>query len=415
MRILPSNRNFSWVITPYRELISGTGLKNQVLEYTKTYETKYVCIVNQQLVSLSDLKGYDFAVTLQQQCPHDSYIYIDQQKTGYLFVHIYKGKLLEDRIINDFNELIGLLNMLAGDLQVKRSYHIETFAVDENLELTIAFNALLDNKSSVLALDKSLMETLEASELFSFVGIKVAERSLTDKSKQNSFVLIGLCLVALVFLGSFTIKSDKQERIVLNDIYKDYSQLVTTEQSASIMLAQDYNMHQVMKRYLDGWKAYKVTYSAQSIKYSVVLDYGSPSNLKTLRDFAHNFDLKLVFDTEGTHLVSPIIQKSPYTDDLFIFNLDTLVASIVDNTNEISPFITFQIEELKNHGEVWGERDLAIKFKGAVDHDLLRLAAVLDGYPQRYPVVIKDESFYQVDPNGNFSEGLKLSVIGDFK
>ncbi|MDG1753057.1 MAG: hypothetical protein P8I03_15570 [Thalassotalea sp.] len=417
MKLIDSNRAFHWVISPYREVIVGAGIKKQIFKHKQEFEVDYVCVVNQKYFSFSTSEGQDFAMTLlasKSIQSDESYIYVERHKDGYLFIRIYKGELIEDRLLHNEDELLIALNVAGKDRRKEKNYQVEAFAVSENERIVSSLEPLIKKGSQLINLKESYIEKLLLNPKFSFVEFKYAERNLADKNLQSKLVFLG-AIAILAFLSIPLLFEEKKiERVVLKDDYKEYREQVSSKQSASILLAQDYNMHRLMKKSLSGWRVYKVAYLDSSIKYSVILDYGSPATLQTLREFTHSNNLELVFDSDGTHIIAPPIQVPPYQPGTEkIFNLDELVANIVDNANKVTPFVSFNIDNIQAQNALWGERKLFANFKGATDHDLLRLAAVLDGYPTRYPVLIKDKSFYQVGPNGFFSEGLSFSVIGE--
>ena len=415
MNIIKSNRKFDWVLTPYRETIVGRGTKNQIAKHAKTYQSEYINISEQKYVAFSNDQGQDLGMTLKAECQYQSYLYLEWINDGCVFIHIRNGELIEDRLIAKDESIIQTLQIITKRRDVRPDYSIETFAIPDNDELKMLLTNLLVENGSVVSLSASKIDTLEFQPRFSFQIIRDVERQLTDKSTQSYTLIVVVALVIAVGLFSLFQTEEIKERIVLKDNYSEYRQTVLNGQSASVMLAQDYNMHRLFSRELIGWKVFRVTYTAKTLRYSMVVDYGSPSTLHQLKEFTDKYKLDLVFDEEGTHVFSPTVKASPYvnTNDIRSYNLDLLVSNIIDNSNKVTPFIAFQIEQKKVMNAYWARREVVVRFKGAVDHDLLRLAAVLDGYPERYPVLIKESSSYQVDPSGVFSEGLKFDVVGD--
>lgn len=415
MNVIKSNRKFDWLISPYRTVISGSGLKKQIADSASTYETQFVCVLEQKYVSFSNLEGQDFALTLQSTMKHDSYLYLEWTNDGCIFVHIRAGELIEDRLIQSNDNVLQALKIIKNRKITKTQYKIETFSIPDDKAINDLLSALVVKGTKVISLNKSLLDSLEFNPVYTFKELRYAERSLTSKGKQNFTVAIAISLLAVYGLFESFNTQVKTERIELNDNYAEYTNEAMSYQSASITLAQDFNMHELMERELIGWRPYRVTYTMNNIKYSMVLEYDSPATLQTLTAFAHENHLEVVHDTEGTHITAPLIRSAPYTKELDVrsYNLDFLVSNIVDNGSKMTPFVGFKIEQLVEKSSVWGERTMLVMFKGAAEHDLLRLASVLDGYPERYPVLIKEASSYQVDPDGVFSEGLKFSVIGD--
>lgn len=415
MNVIKSNRKFDWLISPYRKVISGSGLKKQITDTAKNYETEFVCVYDHKHASYSNLKGQDFAATLHAAISEDSYLYLEWINDGCVFVHIRGGELLEDRLIHNSDNVIQALQIIKNRKIKNTQYKIDTFSIPDDDDIHNALSELTFENATINNLSKSLLDSLEFNPDFSFQELRFAERNLTSKGKQNITAIIAISIIMAYGFFEFLDTQEKSERIVLNDKYSEYTKEVMTYQSASITLAQDFNMHDLMQRELMGWRVYRVTYTMDHLRYSMVLDYDSPATLQTLTAFAYENHLEIVHDTEGTHIISPLIKSSPYISELDVrsYNLDFLVNNIVDNGKKMTPFLAFKIDQLKPQTAEWGERNMVVMFKGAIDHDLLRLASVLDGFPQRYPVLIKESSSYQIDPYGVFSEGLKFSVVGD--
>ena len=72
--IKPTNKEFAWIISPYRDLVDKASVRTWLEAKVKAYNAKFVCVHDAD-ASFSLYEGLDFARTLAKTINHKNYIY----------------------------------------------------------------------------------------------------------------------------------------------------------------------------------------------------------------------------------------------------------------------------------------------------------------------------------------------------
>lgn len=425
--IKPANKEFPWIVSPYREVADTNSIRVWLDARVKAHNVKYACVVGNE-VSFSLYEGMDFGRTLAATCKHPNYIYIESRDEGIVFIHINEGKVLQDSILDDLDALTDALDFALTILGTLNSsaYRIEYFGISEALDKEAINNLILEivpNNKSLRELPSSLFDSIELSDLsdnqvFYFVEFKNAVRDLAD-TKTQKMTVIGIVIFVLIywaFSADIFDISEKKERLELVDDYKEYTQKILSGNSFSARLAQDFKIHKLLNRELPNWKLYKVTHTENTIEYRVI-HQSHIASIRGLTLFADNYGMAILNDSNGLGLVASVDKQPIYKheSEVRLFILEELTANIIDIESSITPFATVGVKRTDAYGH-WSSRELSVLLSGASNHDLLRIAAIIDGYPERYPAVFascqSQGCSYDVSPQGILKGAINFTIYG---
>ncbi|MBL0710721.1 MAG: hypothetical protein JJV99_06895 [Colwellia sp.] len=423
--IKPTNKEFAWIISPYRDLVDKASVRTWLEAKVKTYNAKFVC-VNDAEASFSLYEGLDFARTLAKTINHKNYIYLESRNEGVVFVHIKNGKVIEDRLVG----LVSLFSTLEFIIQTSEeselNYQIGYFGlVSKDIDNNIfsLLKELSGGQGSFKELSVSHFESIEISDLtddqlFYFIEYKNAVRDLADTKTQNLTFMVIVIVALIVWMFSVDIFNleEKKERVVLVDDFKEYTQLLLNGDSFSARLAQDFRIHKLLVNELPNWKLYKVSHTKESIEYRLI-PQSHMATLSVLALFADNYGMALLNDSNGVGVVASVDKQPVYKleSEIRRFPLEELTTNIIDIESNITPFATIRVKKTDDYNE-WSSRELSIVFNGASNHELLRLAAIVDGYPERYPAFFSacqsQGCSYDVSPQGIISGAINFTIYG---
>lgn len=426
--IKPNNKEFAWIISPYRELIDSSSVRTWLDNKVKKYNAKFVC-VHANEASFSLYEGMDFGRTLAKISKHKNFIYVEYRDEYYVLVHIKNGKLFEDRLLSSESELVSALTFISStnDDPVNSSYEINYFGLTEqstNDEILEKFEGITKSPNMCTEITNSLFETIEISDLkddevFYYVEFKNAVRDLADTKTQKVTLFSIVAIVLFIFaLNTDTFNFDEQkERLELVDDYKEYTQLLMNGNSFSARLAQDFKIHKLLNSQLPNWSLYKVTHTIDAIEYRL-LPQSHKASVKSLTLFAEHYGMAVLNDSNGLGIVGGIDKQPVYTmiSEIRRYPIEELTANLIDIESNVTPFATIRVKRTEIKG-AWAERELGIVFSGASNHDLLRIAAIVDGYPERYPTFFSScqsqGCSYDVSPQGVLKGVINFTIYGN--
>lgn len=425
--IKPANKEFPWIIGPYREVADTGSIRTWLDIHVKAYNAKYVCVDGLE-ASFSLYEGMDFGKTLNAITKHKRYLYLEQRDEGYVFIHIKEGALIQDSILTEPEDLEAALSFIAliNENDQKGSYFIEHFGLfvksgTENYSKIL--NQLTETTGACRELSNSHLETVDVADLkeddvFYFVEFKNAVRDLADTKTQKITVLVIGMIIAIYWIFSADVfeLEEKKERLELVDDYKEYTESVLNGFSFSARLAQDFTIHKLLSKELANWKLYKVTHTVDTIEYRV-LPQSHIASVAGLTLFANHYDMAVLNDSNGLGVVAAVDKQLIYNIESEVrrYPLEALTANIIDIESNITPFATVAVKRTDKHG-LWSARELSIMLNGASKHDLLRLAAIVDGYPERYPALFSScqsqGCSYDVSPQGILKGAINFTIYG---
>ena len=204
--VKPSNKSFLWVISPYREKFNSGAVRAWLQERAKSYQAKYVCLKDGQC-AFSIYEGIDFGRTLTVVRSSKNYLYIESRQEGYVFVHVKNGNLIEDRIIQDQQGLIDSLRLLIGLNGHTSSvvYDVEHYGLEHATTILEYIELITGGEGSCSELSNSLFDSLDISslspnEVYEFVDVDTAFRSLSDSKTQKLTASVVAFIALMLFL-----------------------------------------------------------------------------------------------------------------------------------------------------------------------------------------------------------------------
>lgn len=423
--IKPTNKEFAWIISPYRDLVDKASVRTWLEDKVKAYNAKFVCVHDAE-ASFSLYEGLDFARTLAKTINHKNYIYLESRNEGVVFVHIKNGKVIEDRLVGLASLFTTLEFIIQTSEESELNYQIGYLGlVSKDIDNNIfsLLKELSGDKGSFRELSVSHFESIEISDLtddqlFYFIEYKNAVRDLADTKTQNlTFMVIAIvALIVWMFSADIFNLEKKKERVVLVDDFKEYTQLLLNGDSFSARLAQDFRIHKLLVNELPNWKLYKVSHTKESIEYRLI-PQSHMATLSVLALFADNYGMALLNDSNGVGIVASVDKQPVYKleSEIRRFPLEELTTNIIDIESNITPFATIRVKKTDDYNE-WSSRELSIVFNGASNHELLRLAAIVDGYPERYPAFFSacqsQGCSYDISPQGIISGAINFTIYG---
>jgi hypothetical protein len=419
MHIIQSANNFNWIIGTIRVPYSGKRIKQRIHEYSEEHKLPWLTIDDNKTVSFSTYEGQDFGLTIQSYALEngfDRYLYVDKRLEGYVFVVIENQIIIEERIISDDEKLLNSLALLNDERKYNslEPYVVECIGLSASDEIISAIDLLTEGGGERVNLLTSHVDSLLYSVDYSFNAFEDVQKNLQNTKLQFG-VFLSFLFLLLIGGGTYYYQQNKViERVKTVDNYTQMRSSLTNLPSASLMLAQDFNMQLLMRRELIGWNPYRVTYSPESIIYDVSMDSVFHSSIDSLNDFAANNNIGVRHDQEGSHLIVPSLKVAPFPseNEVKTFSMAQVAENVVDVTNQLTPFISFRVDPSRS-GNGWGHQNITALFAGAENHDLARLGAVLDGFPHRYPIVVAEKSSYTINASGEYAAGIKFQIIGE--
>lgn len=425
--IKPSNKAFIWILSPYRETFSSGAIRRWIETEANSHDARYVC-VNGNNAAFSMYEGIDFGRTLTKVRSSNNYLYIERRQIGIVFVHIKEGNLIEDRVLSNDDSLFSALDLIVGARQRSNisNYDIDYFGFEDTRDLLEIFNSITGLEGSISELSNSLFDSIELSslednEIFEFVEIESAVRDLADSNTQKITVgvVCAMLLTFFIFSSEFIGWEKTVERLNLVDDYSEFTNVMLNDSSFSARLSQDFNIHKVIKNELPDWSIYQVLHISDAIEYRLIR-HTHFASMKNLNLFADHYGMAVVNDGNVISLVAGINKEEVFRDEYDIkrYRLNELTANIIDVLSDVTPFVSAKVS--KNFsGDIWAKRDISLQFNGASSHDLLRVAAVVDGYPERYPTFFKNcqsqGCSYDVSPKGLIKGTMNFTIYGDIK
>ncbi len=423
--IKPSNKAFAWILSPYREVFESGAIRRWLEAQAKSHQARYVCLSGHH-AAFSMYEGVDFGRTLTKVRAASNYLYVEKRQEGIVFVHIKDGMLIEDRVLASEQSLKSSLSLVVGARKHSGtgSYDIDHFGLGGMASVLLLLDGVAGEKGSVTELSNSLFDSIELSALsddqvFQFVEVETAVRDLTDTKTQKITVGVvgGVLALALIFTSGIFNWEQTVERLNLIDNYDQFTQVMLNDASFSARLAQDFRIHKLIKTELPDWSLYKVTHTAEAIEYRL-LPQSHFASVANLTLFADNYGMVVVNDKNGIGLVAGLDRQQVFTSEAAIrrYDLESLTANIIDTASEVTPFATIRVNRT-DRGQHWSGREMSILLNEASEHDLLRIAAVVDGHPTRYPSFFSacqsKGCSYEVSPQGMLKGTINFTIYGD--
>ncbi|GEA09135.1 hypothetical protein KUL42_38960 [Alteromonas sp. KUL42] len=422
--VKPSNKSFLWVISPYREKFNSGAVRAWLQEHAKSYHAKYVCLKDGHC-AFSIYEGIDFGRTLTVVRSSKNYLYIESRQEGYVFVHVKNGNLIEDRIIQEQQGLVDSLRLLIGLNGHSSSvvYDVEHYGLEHATTILEYIEIITGEEGSCSELSSSLFDSLDISslspnEVYEFVDVDAAFRTLSDSKTQKltASVVAFIALMLFLWTNGFFETKKLVERVQLIDEFSDFTTQLTSKSALSSRLVQDYSIHKLIKSELKQWALYKVTHEHESIRYSVI----KITHLSTLREvykFAQKYGMAVVTQNGAVELVAGIVHEPIFQSEEEVrrYDLDDVTVNIVDTLAGVTPFAGVEIMG-KTVNRHWSSQVMGVKMKVASPHELMRVAAVVDGYPAPYPIYYSycdgRPCSYDVSPNGEIKGEIRFTVVG---
>ena len=419
MAVVNSNSTgIKWIVSPIRETLERRRAQQTIRDKAGEYHMGRIVLAKDGAnvrVAFSKADGQDWASTLQSKIRAPSYIYCEARKTqDFLYMRVQDGQLREDRIVETKEELEqALLAVISGkEHHNVGSYYVEAF----NMEGFGALYGLLENISDeqpVVSIRTSYIETLAYDDKFSFRSIDDGIKGLTNKILQITTVAAILCSVVAYSVVPMFIPQPVIEKVKTQKPYQTYTTKMLAQTSAAVRFAQDFNVQTMLREKLLDWRVYNVEYVPQGIFYSLYpVEMANPT-VADLKMFAEQHNLQIVIKKSSIKLFVADLRAAPYmnADEVRRFNLDNLVINISDNLKQVTPYVKIQAGN-KAIGDPMSSQEIIFDLSQGSDHDLLRLAALVDGFPHRYPILIEHGS-YDITPFGEYSGQFMLSVHGE--
>lgn len=418
MTVITSTNNTPWIVSPSRQKLGGGQAKQWIEKTAKALNCSFVLLDGEQ-VAFSSEEGNDFAKLLAKQ--YKNLLYIDHYQDRYIFIHIKAGDIQLDRVLLSFDKVAQQLKFIERTLK-NSAYKVITCNID-GLNQLIGKIKEANDRLSVQSSDTSFINSLvpSNSELDKFISIEFAVRSLTDTKTQKVTIIGVLLLISFIFAyqHDFFFFKEKEEMIKLDNPYKTTNQIMLQYSPFSSRLLQDFRIHSLMKKNLPNWQVYNVVYVEDAIVYQL-MKKSYLSRISKLNEFAERYGMAVDTSNKNISLIAGVIKQPIYKaeNDIMAFNIDKLTANIIDNTIKNTPFVNISVvKTIKPPEQAWTERDLSIELENASVHDLLRLAAIVDGKKKPYPTFYKacsnSECSYSVTPGGVIKGIIDFKIYGE--
>lgn len=421
MAVLNGSKNsIRWVISPIRETFERRRAQQTIRDTASIYSMDKIVLEKDGAnvrVAYSKTDGQDWAMTLKSKIKASSYIYCESRASGdFLFMRIENGALREDRIINSEKELERTILAVITGMEHREvdPYTIEAFDM-QGVAVSYSLLKSIAGDKDIITIMNSYVETLPYDEKYTFKSINESLKGLTNTVLQMGVAAALACAAAVYYAVPKFMPEPIIERVVTKEPYQTYMQTMMVQSSAAVRMAQDFNIQNMLKKHLQDWRVYKVEHVHEGIFYSVYPDETLSPSTANLQDFATNNNFQLLIEKGEVRLFTQGIQAPPYMtrDDVVRYDIDGLVINISDNAKKVTPFAKV-MPGPKRKNDPMVSQELTIELTNAIDHDLLRIAALVDGYPHRYPILL-EHGTYTITPTGEYSGQILVSAHGEDK
>jgi hypothetical protein len=418
-QIKSASGNQSWIISPLREVMQRRNIRESIETYSNDNSVPLISITKgtgrDVIVAFAKYEGQDWGRTIQESSDAKNLLYIEGRAKGYLICHVESGSLKEDRLIQTEKDLLTSILAIAQNASRRGvgNYQVETFNLNKNDELDEALNQL-NKTGSVVKLTNSYLDSLPIDQKLNFTSSLEAYRNLSDSGLQKAVIAFLLAGVFIYFGYEYVIPPSLKERIVTSNPYGDYTSKVMTTQLASVRLAQDFNVQRLIKSDLVGWNLYKVIHHSGGIEYYIYQEANFGATRKGLARFASEHSFQVTDKSGELALQASLVKRNIFESksDVLLYDVEDVMNNVMDNMKGISQYVKMSIGKREVQGDKWVSQAVVAKFESASEHDLIRLASVVDGYPNKYPVTITD-GVYQITDMGELVGSLNLNIYGE--
>lgn len=408
-----------WIIGPIRETFERRRAKQAIRAYSEEVGMSNINLIkrgNAVSVAYSKRFGQDWGATLKNLIKVDNYIYIEARTEGFIFLRIESGELVEDRLMLQVDELLTSLAAIKANAEHRsvEPYTIETHGINGELAVVELLNTI-PRAGDIKKIHRSYIETLQYNQKFQFKKLEDGFKMLADTETQRLILAGAAIVVAVYYLVPFAMPQSLEENIVTEQPYQTYTNTLMVSPAASVRLAQDFNVQTMLEKDLPAWTVYEVQHSYEGVSYSVFPKDSFKPTIASLKVFADENHLKLRNDKGKLMLFAKGLSTPPYSveSDVRMFDIDQLMINITDNMNEVSPYVLIRPSN-ETKLDRTTKRLMTFEFKAANDHDLLRIASLVDGFPQRYPITMETGN-YQVTAEGEYLGQIVLAIYGEKK
>ncbi len=407
-----------WVIAPIRELVDASSAKEVIKKKLTSLELEFVSTYRNDEtidVAFSNIKGFDFAQTLLREHSQNNLIYIEKKNEDYIYIHIQNSHIAEDRLISK-RDLLQSIELQVDDFSNNTSeYCIYHYNCDEEILSKISklgSKASSENgEANITKISLPLTESLDGKIDYEFNELQHIQRRLSvNKQVVIPKKVIALLAVVLFYVIFYVDFSEPKVVTVYNDPFKKYRTLLTkTLPEVDTRLLQAFNLHQTLKN-IPGWQLVKVVFNKTSHNPQFKMKRSQSGSLQGLETYASKYGLSVFHDQSDTFLQTLGANVPPFDDsDLKVYSIDKVYANTKDVLSQIAPHIDMVMQDTIIYDPTqsqWETRRLALNFKAADMHDLLKLSAVFKGVP-----VTLEQADYTVK-NGLFKGVIIVQLHG---